>query len=396
MMKKLAMLLVLLLLAAIPAWAETTAAESWTISLDQAEISFTAPADTIAFTTETSASVFNQWGMSQREMFAYMEEYGIIAVIYDLESDAMFEIGAYPWDVTDYDAAGEKEIERICRETQEGMREEGYEVTSCEFYRNTGHGFVMADMLYVHEDGYEEPMLLMITDQHGHEVYIYAYPEDGEGTDAVKQKTLELADSVVITPKVLDVTTQELPDGDFSLTVKDRQLTFTPMDSRYVFTRLSDAEAFENMGYQRDEELAFMEENHVYAMLYDQTMRACVQVHLLEQMDAVDYDEIPDETLIEAEKSEYAVYGWAVDSIEVISVDGWKFVKTAITAEDESGLPDRRVVYTTCFDGVRVEIQAYVRVYGFQKKVMQAVEPQIDEFVQGIRVTQTEALSDPE
>ena len=131
-------------------------------------------------------------------------------------------------------------------------------------------------------------------------------------------------------------------------------------------------------------------------MLYDQTMRACMQVHLLGQMDAVDYDDMPDEALIEAEKSEYAVYGWAVDSIEVISVDGWKFVKTAITAEDESGLPDRRVVYTTCFDGVRVEIQAYVRVYGFQKKVMQAVEPQIDEFVQGIRVTQTEALSDPE
>lgn len=379
-MKKLSLLLALLLLVMTPALASSPVTESCTVNLDGADITFTPPENMLCLTMETSASVFNKWGLSQREMFAYMEAYGVIAVIYDLESDAVFEICAYPWDTIDYDDADDVTARLICAEILKDTRESGYEVASCDFYRNTGHAFVLLDTTYTYEDGYVEPALTFITCQNGYEVDIYAYPPEGEGTAAVKETAKQLADTVTIVPRLPEVTTEELPSGDFVLALENKRFTFTPIDIRFCVTRQSGSYAFNRMGYQRDAQLEIMEQRDIYAMLYDPNQRACVQVHIYQEMDAQDYAEVTDWLLAAAEKSRYVNLGWTVEEIELLSGCELDFVKAIVSCVREDGTVDRRMVYGTSFRDVRMEIQ----VFAAGEKILEMVEAQTDEFVRSI------------
>lgn len=179
------------------------------------------------------------------------------------------------------------------------------------------------------------------------------------------------------------VETVELPEGGFTLHVRDMTLSFQPIDIRYCLTRESGRYMFGNMGYDREMLLASMEENHVYAMLYNKNRRAVVQVHMYPNNGNQEFAAMDAQLVQRIEKARFTALGWTVNACDLLSTEELVFCRSVLSCPLEDGDMEWRLVYTCRHNGTEIEIQAL----SAGEKIIEMVMPETDEFVRSIRCT---------
>ena len=198
-MKKLLALLLALLLP-LTALAEMDEDGDIVVTLEGAEFFFTPIEGGFCVTRESSASVFNLLGLSQREVVPYMEEYGVYAMLYDAEATTEVQVCAEPTVDTDFDEMTEFGEVTMCESFRTYYSDMGYEVASVEmYYAADGHRFVRTIAAYTYEDGYVEHMVEYLTCQAGYSVSIILFPYEGAPTAAQIALGDAIADSLWIT-----------------------------------------------------------------------------------------------------------------------------------------------------------------------------------------------------
>lgn len=200
MMKKLLALLLALCLLCASALAEMGEDGDVTVALEGAEFFFTPIEGGIVLTRESSASVFNRLGMSQRDVLPYMEEYGVYAMLYDEALMTEVQISASATVETDFDEMNEFGETLMCESFQNYYVDMGYDVASVEIYHAAdGHKFVRSIMSFTYEDGYVEGLIEYLTCQAGYSVSIVLFPYEGMPTEEHVAIGDAIADSLWIT-----------------------------------------------------------------------------------------------------------------------------------------------------------------------------------------------------
>lgn len=378
-MKKLVFVLVLLLALLVqPALAvNDTAQADHIIEVMGGEIAFTTPEGFLCLTRETSASVFNRWGMSQREMMAYMEEYGIYALIYDLEAGPVYEVSITDTDSLDYDNANEIDLQMISAGTHKWLREQGYEVPMSDTYRSARHVYGMAETSYIYDDGYVEQRLLLYTCQNGYEVAVSLWPPEEQSAEMYRDDAKAFVDTLIITRKALPVTTEETPEGQFILRLSDIKLTFTPMDVRYCLTRESSRYLFDRLGYDVQQTLDYMERTGNYAILYDARRTVETNVFLLDSYGTQPYEDMTDWLVLAVEKKQIKDGGWTIKSCSLLEDSSMRFVRSLLCRTEEDGTTSWRLVYGCNLENLRLDIS----VIAHGEKTLEAVQAETDAFV---------------
>lgn len=179
------MLLCLLPLCLLPLCAAAEAEDNGvTVALDGAEVYFV-PFEGYCLTRETSASVFNRLGMSQREVVPWMEEYGVYALIFDTADEMEVQIVVSPTTELDFDDMNQYGLESMCEVNASYYTSSGDEVLSSELYHTfDGHTYVKTVSSYDNEDGSKGYMAEYLTSQSGYVVSVFVYPYEGEVTEA--------------------------------------------------------------------------------------------------------------------------------------------------------------------------------------------------------------------
>lgn len=192
-MKKLIALLVLLCLLPLCAFAEMDEDGDIIVTLDGAEFFFT-PVEGYCLTRESSASVFNRLGLSQREMLPYMEQMGVYAIMYDADLTCEVNVAAYETVETDFDELTEHGAAMLLADFEYAYRDQAYDVTAVELYQAPeGHKFIRCIASFADEDGQTAHMAEYLTNQAGYTVQIVLFALDGPVTD----EHMALAESVV-------------------------------------------------------------------------------------------------------------------------------------------------------------------------------------------------------
>jgi len=247
-MKKLIAILLLVCLMPLCALAEMDADGDVVVTLPGMEFFFTPIRDGYLLTRESSASVFNRLGMSQREMLPFMEEYGVYALMYDADLTCEVQIVAYETVETDFDELTEYGENMLCRDMAAYYADEGYDVQDVSmYYAADGHKFVRSTVSYTYEDGYVEPMVEYLTCQAGYTVQIVLFPYEGETTAAHIALADAVADSMWIKPVGNEAELSlegirirmMLPDGVTLLTGKDDVNAWDGLPEEYARLRRS-------------------------------------------------------------------------------------------------------------------------------------------------------------
>lgn len=182
-MKKLIALLLLICLLPLSALAEMDEDGDVVVTLDGAEFFFTPIEDGYCVTRESSASVFNRIGLSQREVLPYMEEYDVYAILYDAGLSTEVQISAVQTVETDFDDMNEYGETLMCESFLNYYTDMGYSVDAVEmYYAADGHKFVRTITSYTYEDGYVEYVIEYLTCQAGVSVTIMVFPYEGAPT----------------------------------------------------------------------------------------------------------------------------------------------------------------------------------------------------------------------
>ena len=201
-MKKLIALLMLLCLLPLSALAEMDEDGDVVVTLDGAEFFFTPIEGGHLMTRESSASVFNKLGLSQREMLPSMEADGVYAILFDLALRAEIQIIASPTDARDYDEMTADEVAQACEELRSRYESWDWQIETAEMYRAPdGHQYIKFIYYYTYEDGTVEYSVEYHTCQAGYSLMILVYPF---GADAPTMKQIAqgeaIANSLRITP----------------------------------------------------------------------------------------------------------------------------------------------------------------------------------------------------
>ena len=196
MMKKLIALLLVFLLP-LCALAEMDEDGNVLIALDGAEIFFTPAEGSICLTRESSASVFNRLGLSQRETVPWMEEYDVYALLCDDALATEIQVIITPTADVDYDELSAQALEMNCDGTEKYYISQGYDVTSVDVYHTpTGHSYVCTVASYTYEDGYVEHMAEFFTCQSGYTVFVVIFPYEGGLTEQQMRPCMDMVDSL--------------------------------------------------------------------------------------------------------------------------------------------------------------------------------------------------------
>ncbi|MBE5797617.1 MAG: hypothetical protein E7327_09620 [Clostridiales bacterium] len=378
-MKRLLAILLTILCLCQPAMAAIPAGLPYRITLPYVEITFKAPLSMICLTSETSASVFRQWGMDQQEVLAMMEQDGICAIIIDPWSGMEFLFYVTEWASINYDQADDMELQLISASNLKYQTQNGFTIRTSDVYRSAEHTYVFAERSLAQPDGAVENSLIMWTNQYDVQLDIVAWQMDGMDPAKLKESVKALADTVRITPVLPQVTTQELADGRIILDLGDVRYAFMPLDVRFALTRVSSRYLFERMGYDRDDDIASMEENDIFAILCDRLQRARVQLFVMRDADSQDYSGMVDFLRVAAEKNRLREGGWTVERCELLTGAEMAFVKSVISSVKEDGTQEWRLAYGTSVNGVRIEFQ----VFANGPTILEEVEAEVDAMVRG-------------
>lgn len=231
MMKKLAAVLLLMWLALSCASAETA---DVAIDLPGLQACFALPQDWACLTRDTSMSVYNQLGMSQREVEPYMEENDIYALIFDMETGVELQLVIYEWPAADCDTLADEDMAFLRDMIREDMTHAGYDVLDCRIYEGA-HRFVRTNAVWTDPDGLTEPMIVYSTDRLGYVVELYAFPWEGEVDEALIAQADAVADSLRLT----------LPEGCAAICMDGITVRFQLPDGMALLTSEQAVEACE-------------------------------------------------------------------------------------------------------------------------------------------------------
>ena len=199
-MKKLLAALLMLCLLSMNALAEMDEDGDIVVTLPGMEFFFT-PMEGYCLTRESSASLFNQLGMSQRTVIPWMEEYDVYALLYDEALTMEVQIAAYETIETDFDEMTSHGEEIMCADLSYGYTDQGYEVEAAEIYNAVdGHKFVRIIASLEDENGIGY-LVEYLTCQAGYTVSIILFPYDGHPTEKQLAQGDAIADSMWITEK---------------------------------------------------------------------------------------------------------------------------------------------------------------------------------------------------
>jgi len=183
-MKKLIALLLLVCLLPLCALAEMDEEGNIVVELDGAKFFFTPISDGYCLTRESSASVFSQAGLSQREILPLMVESDMYAFMFDTTQTYEVHVYAYPTKAEDYNVLTEYGETVECEYYRSHLAEYGYDVAAVEMYHVPGgHKFVWTNAAYTYEDGFVEHMSEYMTCHGGYMVSIVLFPFEGEITE---------------------------------------------------------------------------------------------------------------------------------------------------------------------------------------------------------------------
>ena len=199
-MKKLITLLLLMCLLPLCALAEMDEDGNVTVTLSGAEVFFTPVEGAYLLTRESSASVFNQLGLSQRELIPYMESYDIYAMMFFGDTQGnMAEVQLCVYETTDmdFDDLTVYGQDMNCEVVEAFYKDGGYEVESVELRHTlSGHSYVKAVASYAYEDGSVEHVVEFYTCQSGYAVQVMCFPYDGPATEEQNYLLESLVDSL--------------------------------------------------------------------------------------------------------------------------------------------------------------------------------------------------------
>lgn len=201
-MKKLLALLLVLCLLPVSALAEMDEDGDIVVTLPGVEFFFT-PIEGYYLTRESSASVFNRLGMSQREALAYMEASDVHVLMYDEALTMEVQIIAYETVETDFDEMTGHGEELMCADLAYLYTDQGYEVEAAEIYNALdGHKFVRIIASMADENGGVGYMVEYLTCQAGYTVSILIFPYDGHPTEEQLAMGDAMADSMWIMERI--------------------------------------------------------------------------------------------------------------------------------------------------------------------------------------------------
>lgn len=148
-------------------------------------------------------------------------------------------------------------------------------------------------------------------------------------------------------------------DGDVVVTLDGAEFFFTPIEGGYLVTRESSASAFNRLGLSQRETIPLMEQQSLYALLFDAEFTCEVHVYAF-PTELADYIDMSDYGMT-AQCSYYETFmadqGYTVDAVEEYLVpEGHRFVRTMMHFTDETGADFHMLEYHTCHGGVQVTI----------------------------------------
>lgn len=246
-MKKLFALL--MLLALMPLWAAAEAEDSGvTVALDGAEVYFV-PIEGYCLTRETSASVFNRLGLSQREIVPWMEEYGVYALMFDAVGELEIQITVNPTTELDFDDMNQYGLNSMCEVNESYYTSQGYDVESSELNHTfDGHSYVKTICSYTYEDGSVEHMAEYVTSQSGYVVSVYVFPYEGAPTEEQMTRAQGVVESLWLSKNPVEGQLVELsregirvqfylPEGMTCLTKNSGEDAWSGLPKDLVHTR---------------------------------------------------------------------------------------------------------------------------------------------------------------
>ena len=157
-MKKLIALVLVLCLLPLCAMAETV-----TLPLADGTLTFDAFEGGYVLTAETSASVFNRLGMSQRELLAWMAEEDVDALLYDAALGCEVLISVYEEDGPALSSYTLEERQQICDSFRENYEQYGYIVHGVDIQKKGEFTCLYAYITLPYEDGSEENRIVYET-----------------------------------------------------------------------------------------------------------------------------------------------------------------------------------------------------------------------------------------
>jgi len=338
-----------------------------TIHLASADVTFSAPASSVCLTRETSASVFGRYGLSQREVLAYMEAAYIYAMMFDSVSGDEYHILAFPVEEqTSLDELSEEEAAAQCESLRAELTTAGYTVEDADWYQSAVHAFMTAESSYLYEDGSIQWELLYETIQSGYNVQVRCMPMQGRITEVMRVTAQRIANSMSVTRSGLyslegdkAVASQMENDGTMIFTMPGLTITAEPLDPLYCATRESSEIVFGRIGYMYKKALSDMLAEDRYAIVTDSEWRVEIQVYLYGDDRAEDYAELTDAEIQELERNGSLERGWTVAESGVYLSGPWKFGKTTLSFMNEDGSESRCITNATCIDGYRIEVWAF-------------------------------------
>lgn len=176
-MKKLLVCMAVFLLLCAPALAETVA-----IPLADGQLVFDAFPDGHVLTNETSASVFNRLGMSQRETMAYLEAEGVSAILLDEDWGCETLLSVQENDYPAFVTFSEAVREQVCDSFRENYEQYGYQVHHVTMLDKGVFTFISAYITLEYADGTVEKRIVYQTSFEGYDVLVtmFIFAEDPE------------------------------------------------------------------------------------------------------------------------------------------------------------------------------------------------------------------------
>ena len=148
-------------------------------------------------------------------------------------------------------------------------------------------------------------------------------------------------------------------DGDVVVTLDGAEFFFTPIEDGHLLTRESSASAFNRLGMSQRETIPLMEQQSMYALMFDADFSCEVHVYafateLADFLDMSDYGMTAQCSYYETFMTDY---GYTVDAVEeYLAPEGHRFVRTMMQFADESSGAFHMLEYHTCHGGVQVTI----------------------------------------
>ena len=147
-------------------------------------------------------------------------------------------------------------------------------------------------------------------------------------------------------------------DGDVVVTLDGAEFFFTPIVG-YCITQESSASVFTRAGFSQRELLPWMEQNGVYALMYDETGAVEIQVvaYPSAETDFDDMNEFGETLMCEQLAYSYTDHGYDVTSTEsYLAPEGHKFVRVSAAYTEADGGLTHMVEYYTCQAGYGVSV----------------------------------------